>query len=358
MAWTDWTIDEPGFKVVGAPAISSWQEGRLDVFLRSTESRLYHRVFENNMWQGVDWEEISDGHMIEVSPAAVSWGPNRIDLFAVWDKQLHHRAFQNGVWNPWTENLDGATNDAPTAASWKIERVDALVHTTDDFMSRRYWESGVLLGWTGWENTGGMSTHLLSAPAAAATGPHRIDCFGRGPSDHLIHAWYQDNYQQPWAEIDSLPFKDAPTVISATTADRGRVDVFVRGTDDVLKHRIYYSALQPYQPGSEIVHIVAQGDTMLKIAQRYGLTLAQLEALNPQTTNPDLIHPGDRIIVGHHEALPGYGDWETGGGWQDLTPGQIASAPAAVGWWNGNFITRVDCFAQDANNRLMHKWWT
>jgi hypothetical protein len=361
MPWTDWMIYQPGFKVAGAPAVASWKEGRLDVFLRSTDNHLYHRLFENNMWQGSNWEDLSDTNSIDVSPGAVSWGPNRIDLFAVWQKQLHHRASQSGTWTPWTENLGGATNDAPAAASWKFERLDVLVHTTDNFMARRYWESRVTQGWKDWENVGGLSPlyTLLSAPAAVATGSHRIDCFGRGPGDHLIHAWYQDDFQQPWYEIDAMAFKDAPAVVSATTADRGRVDVFVRGADDRLKHRVYYSTLQPYVPGGDQIHIAVQGDYLMKIARQYNITLDQLKAWNPQVTAPNyVIHPGDRLIVGRQDAIPARGDWEPGRSWDDINVRPIAGPPAAIGWWSNNILKRIDCFAQDANQNLMHTWWT
>lgn len=142
MIWSNWKPEDIGIKVKGAPAVSSWKEGRLDVFVCSTTNHLYHRVYENDKWQGDGWRDLSDGHKIEVSPGVVSWGPNRIDLFAVWDKQVHHRSYQDGHWNAWAENLEGITTDAPAAASWKKERVDVLVRTTDNRMSRRFWEIG------------------------------------------------------------------------------------------------------------------------------------------------------------------------------------------------------------------------
>jgi hypothetical protein len=359
MPWSDWQVEVTSFEVEGAPAVSSWQEGRLDVFVRGTDNNLYHRVYENDAWQGADWEEMSDGNEIETSPGAVSWGHNRIDLFAVWDQQVHHRAFQNGVWSAWGENLEGVTADGLAAASWKIERVDVLVRASDDFMSRRFWESGAVYGWMNWENVAGVATHLLSAPAAVATGLNRIDCFGRGDSDHLIHGWYQGAFQQPWEVIDTtLAIKDAPAAVSGVTAGQGRVDVFVRGPDDHMKHRIYFSALQPYQPGGPIIYTVVPNDTLSKIAQWNGMTLTQLLALNPQITNPNLIHPGEQIVVGFNQAVPGHGDWQTGGSWEDIGTGLLASSPAAVGCWNSGFLKRIDCFAQDADHKLIHTWWT
>ena len=72
MPWSNWKTEDHGIKVLGAPAVCSWKEGRLDVFVRTTENRLYHRVYENERWQGLTWNNISDGQRIESSPAAVS----------------------------------------------------------------------------------------------------------------------------------------------------------------------------------------------------------------------------------------------------------------------------------------------
>jgi hypothetical protein len=368
MAWSNWRTEDIGIKVSGAPAVSSWQEGRLDVFVRSLDNRLFHRVYENEAWQGTAWADLSDGHKIEVSPGAVSWGPNRIDLFAVWDKQTHHRAYQSGTWNPWTENLEGFTNDAPAAASWKFERVDVLVRTTDNDNSsaRRLWESGKSWAngksWKDWETVCGHAHLLMSAPAAVATGPNQIDCFGRGPEDHVIHAWYQEGLQGgiqgDWAQIDNLLIRDAPAAVSASTADRGRVDVFVRGADDLLKHRIYYVVLQAREPGGDTIYTAVQGDYLMSIARKYNMSLQALKDLNPQIKPPDYaVHPGDKIIVGYRDTIPAYGGWEPGRNWEDISPNKIASAPAAVGWWSANILKRIDCFAQDANNNLIHTWW-
>lgn len=305
--WTNWKSEDAGggIKVNGAPAVCSWKEGRLDVFIRSTDNRLFHRVYENEAWQGA-WRDILDGQRIETSPAAVSWGPDRIDLFVVSDKRTYHRACQGGAWGPW-ENLGGTTNDAPAAASWKNGRVDVLVRGTNNLLYRRYWEAGVTSGWKEWEMVGGSARVMLSAPVAVATTPYRIDCFARGSNEgHLIHTAYEKDRMENWEELDNLTFRDAPGIASGPTAQRGRVDVVVRGTNDVLYHRVYYTALEP---GG----ITAIGGSV--------------------------------------------GGWEVNSAWDPLSVNQIRSAPAALAWWSGNVPKRIDCFAQDPNNNLMHTWW-
>lgn len=44
-------------------------------------------------------------------------------------------------------------------------------------------------------------------------------------------------------------------------------------------------------------YTIGKGDTLWNIANRYGLSMAALLAMNPQIKNPNLIYPGDRIRV-------------------------------------------------------------
>lgn len=357
MPWSNWKVEETGFPFSGAPAVASWMPGRLDVFVRGTDNRLFHRVFENEAWQGSGWLDVSDGRQIETTPAAVSWGPNRIDLFAVWDKQVHHRAFQNGSWSPWAENLDGITNDAPAAAASKLLRVDVLVRTSDNHLARRYWENAVTVGWQKWENVAEGSS-LMSAPAAVATATERVDCFGRNASSRLLHGWYQGVIEESLSEVDTLSFQDAPAVVSGVSSDRGRVDIFLRGVDDLLKHRVYYTTLRRSVPSGRTTYTAVKGDYLLKIARKYNMSLAEIKTLNPQVRPPDyIIHPGDQILVEGHGTEAIYSDWESGSSWESIGASKIFSAPAAVGWWSANILKRIDCFAQGANNQLVHTWW-
>lgn len=49
--------------------------------------------------------------------------------------------------------------------------------------------------------------------------------------------------------------------------------------------------------GGALYHHVVKGDTLGKIAQKYGTTVKKIVALNPRITNPDLIYAGEVIRV-------------------------------------------------------------
>ena len=46
-----------------------------------------------------------------------------------------------------------------------------------------------------------------------------------------------------------------------------------------------------------VVYVVKAGDTMSKIARKYGLTVDQILAANKSIKNPNRIKPGDKITI-------------------------------------------------------------
>ncbi|MGE5509149.1 MAG: SafA/ExsA family spore coat assembly protein [Chitinophagales bacterium] len=56
--------------------------------------------------------------------------------------------------------------------------------------------------------------------------------------------------------------------------------------------------ISPCPPGTTLRMVIVQpGDTMWKLARRYGVTLDALIKANPQIANPDLIYPGQRLRI-------------------------------------------------------------
>lgn len=98
----------------------------------------------------------------------------------------------------------------------------------------------------------------------------------------------------------------------------------------------------PTDNGTNIVYTVVRGDNLWKIAERNGLTVAELIAMNPQLKNPSLIYVGDRVIVGKTAApaeneTPAEPEKPA-----DTTPGTETVAPATLVFQNGHIQTLVN----------------
>jgi hypothetical protein len=83
--------------------------------------------------------------------------------------------------------------------------------------------------WRGWESLGGV---LRGGPAVSTWSSGRLDTFVRGTDNALWHKWYQNG----WSGWESLVgvLTSAP---DAASWGRNRIDVFARGTDNAMWHR-------------------------------------------------------------------------------------------------------------------------
>jgi len=85
--------------------------------------------------------------------------------------------------------------------------------------------------WSNWESLGGV---LSSAPDVCSWGPGRLDGFVRGTDNALYHKWYDGRWSD-WESLGGVLTSDP----SAVSWGSGRIDVFVRGSDNALYHKWY-----------------------------------------------------------------------------------------------------------------------
>ena len=84
-----------GGKLATGPAAASWAPGRLDVFAGSVDNTLLHIAYGGS-WSGFE----SLGNTTLSSPAAVSWSPGRIDAFMMGEGGALFHKWYNGSWGP------------------------------------------------------------------------------------------------------------------------------------------------------------------------------------------------------------------------------------------------------------------
>jgi hypothetical protein len=197
-------LDAPPGGAQGSPAVTSWGPNRIDVFVRSGNGQIYHRWYDpNNVPQGwvrtgtppqPYWESLGEPPGgADGSPAATSWGPNRLDVFVKnRDGNFYHRWYDlnnlprgwstvagqpdQPFWEPLGTPPAGGPPQhterpnwppgSPAATAMGTNRLDVFVHARDDdfFVWHKYFQGD---RWSNWESRH-PGTHLAGDPTAAS----------------------------------------------------------------------------------------------------------------------------------------------------------------------------------------------
>jgi spore germination protein YaaH len=241
----------------------------------------------------------------------------------------------NGRWDTWVNTTLSCTRelywDDTVALSHKYDLVNAdnlrgvgLWNLNYGGGSTELWQllAAKFSAMPLWSSLGGSGT---SGPDAAAWSAGRLDIFIRGTDNGLWHRFWNGSQWGTWEDLGGVLTSD-PAVVSWGP---NRIDVFVRGTDNGLYHKWW--------------------DT----SRWFGW-----EGLGGVlTSGPDVASwSGNRLDVfvrGTDNALY-HSWWDTSRwfGWEGLG-GVLTSDPGAVSWGSN----RVDVFARGSDNGLYHRFW-
>src|SRR3972149_5745878 len=164
---------------------------------------------------------------------------------------------------------------------------------------------------------------LTADPDCVSWGSGRIDCFVRSTDNGLWHMYWAGSWS-PWEPLGGV-LTSGPTA-SAWAANR--LDIFVKGTDNALWHK--------WWDGSAWSGWESLGGVI--------------------TSDPDCVSWGlnriDCFARGTDNAL--WHKWFSGGwsGWESLG-GVLNSGPTASSWGPN----RLDIFVKGTDNGLWHIWW-
>lgn len=237
--------DNPGawFNLGGtftsAPAAIAWKGKRIDVFGLGTDHAMFQKTWNGTAWSN-DWVRI--GGAFSSAASVVSWGTDRLDLFARGaDYTLRHRSYDGSAFTSEWQNLGGTLASEPVAVSWGPNRLDVFAIFRDGFLWHRWWDGAI---WNDWESMGGSNNEtgagFISAPAAVAEAPNRLDVFAIGVDNNVYHFWGSgDSWSGPEAFAHVPIMKSAPTAISTQA---NRLDLFAPGADQGVKHRRFNGA--------------------------------------------------------------------------------------------------------------------
>ena len=167
---------------------------------------------------------------------AVSWGPDRIDLFWVGaDRSLMHRWWDGSAWSA-DRSLGGSLASSPAVTTWAAGQMEVFAIFADGELWDRYWDGEA---WHKWESLGG---ELTGQPAASSWSADRLDVFAEGRDGRLWHRWWNGSEWVPWQlDLNSAPMRPNPprmvtVVLAVALMVIGLALVFFQGqTIDIVR---------------------------------------------------------------------------------------------------------------------------
>lgn len=217
------------------PAAVSWGPGRIDVFGRGEDNALWHAWFENGRWS--DWELLGGG--LTSRPAAASRGHRRLDVFARGtDNAIWHRSFDGDDWSRWG-SLGGELDSGPAASAWpttgfllwRRERLDVFARSERRGLMQRTYTGR----WAPWEEVQDLFGGPVWDPAATSWGKGRIDVCYQDPIGQILHGIFDNGWNGTFSLAgEILPSTTSPAI---TAWGVGRLAVFTQGPGNALWHR-------------------------------------------------------------------------------------------------------------------------
>jgi hypothetical protein len=285
------------------------------------------------------------GGRLAGAPTALSWGPDRLDVFAVGADQTPWWWRWNGAWSA-PQQLPVGTHDLPS------ESLAATFTTTPRTL--HVFAAGATLNtpWHWWGDGISFQGPELLVPAVAnlpaegiaavSAGPQRLDVFAAGSGNRLWHWWKKG--LGVWQVVDHGGGRVPAENVSAVSRGAGLIDVFA-----LYDQRVWWweGKVAAAGPG------VWAGPVALPLPKRRSNPLpdrASVTAISMGT--PATVHV---FAVGDgntpwHWSRAGAGDWTDP---EQLPPG--ASLPgnegiAAVSPSTGN----LDVYSGGGGNHLWH----
>ena len=237
-AWSAYAdLSKPLFGYKGDPTIVSWAPGRLDVFARGGDDKLWQRFSTNGGASWSDWiKPVGDNGTLASPPDASTRGPNTIDVWVLGTDNNVYQLWWDGVtWNGWLgqgrpsgPGISGGSH--PTAISRDGTRVDVFARGGDNKLWQKTWSG---FDWSSWVQPVGDAGTLGSSPDATSWDTTNLVVFIVGTDQHMYALPFGTGGWGAWVRLagQNANFTDNP---GAASRGPSRFDAFGRGTDGLL----------------------------------------------------------------------------------------------------------------------------
>ncbi len=228
--WSGWS--SLGQTLASDPGVAQNNDGKLEVFFRSSDNQMYHSKQVSPGSEAFDpFTNLEDGHL--GNPVMIAGSDGRLWVFVRGANGVLFYKFQQGApggeWSAWVAFTDGALQGDPAVVVFQ-GRLHVFVRGTD-IPSRLYYQAQTTEGndssWSGWISLGGVIT---ANPAAVASDPNsRLEVLSAGATVASIpdHGQQRGRGGAQWAASagPQLP-PSRPTALSSKSLHAAATSVF------------------------------------------------------------------------------------------------------------------------------------
>ncbi|MFF4960344.1 glycoside hydrolase family 27 protein [Streptomyces sp. NPDC001222] len=207
--------------ILGQPGAYASAGGRIDVFVRGADSRVYRRVFTGGHWGS--WQGL--GGRLADAPSVAFTGPTHWTLVALGaDGQVVRRG-PSSDWSSLDTPGGRPVYGRPSAAVDAQGRVHVAVRTAaDDVWTRSEDTSGQ---WSDWTSLGGT---VSGSPTLVSVGD-AVVLYVRAADYTLWQQRYENGAWQGWTKRQEFPSAAFDGALGAVAGPDGSVDAVYRGVD-------------------------------------------------------------------------------------------------------------------------------
>ena len=218
-------------RILGQPAAYASAGGRIDVFVRGTDSRVYRRVLADGRWG--TWQNL--GGRVTDAPSVAFTDPGHWTLFATGsDGQVVQRGPSTG-WSSLGAPGGRPVYGRPSAAVDSQGLVHVAVRSAADDVWTRSRPASASGEWSQWTSLGGT---VGGSPTLVTVGD-AVVLYARASDYTLWQQRYENGGWQGWTKRQEFPSAAFEGALGAVAGPGGTVDAVFRGVDGYV-HRTQF----------------------------------------------------------------------------------------------------------------------
>jgi hypothetical protein len=203
-------------------------DGQVHIFYGATNGSLIRRYGSPGSPQGLGTQDL--GGVVASEPSATSWGVGHVAaVLRGSNNQLYYLMWESNNNGTGWQSLGGTVTWNPFGIATAPGQMTVFYRGSNQQLYYLDYNSG---SWSGHQSLGGV---LTSSPVAASWGPGHLAVFTRGQAKDLYYRERNGSTWGPWVGLGGS-FSVDPVAVSRGP---GLLDVFIRGDDNNYYYKTY-----------------------------------------------------------------------------------------------------------------------